>query len=60
MHAHPNELIQRYRRLRQVLERAYAHRSWNSRRIDQIANALCEIEMRLARLGSVAGRAVMR
>lgn len=60
MHAHPNELIQRYRRLRQVLERAYVHRSWNSRRIDQIANALCEIEMKLARLGSAAGRAVMR
>ncbi len=60
MHAHPNELIQRYRRLRQILERAYAQRPWNSRRIDLIANALSEIEQNLSRLGNLTGKAIIR
>ncbi len=59
MPVHPNELILRYRRLRQILERAYSHRSWNSRRIDRIANALCEIERQLARLGNLTGKAML-
>lgn len=57
MDAHPNEMIQRYRRLRQILERAYSHRPRNSRRIDLIADALCEIERRLARIGNFTAKA---
>lgn len=60
MQLHPNELIHRYRRLRQILERAYVQKSWNSRRIDHIADALCEIERRLSRLGNLSGKSVLR
>lgn len=60
MPAHSNEMLLRYRRLREILERAYSHRSWNSRRIDQIADALCELERKLARLGDLTGKAVLR
>lgn len=60
MQAHPSELIQRYRRLRQVLERAYAHRPWNSRRIDHIADAISEIEKQLTKLGNLTGKAILR
>jgi hypothetical protein len=45
-----NELIRRHRQLRNVLERAYAQPRWNTRRIDRIANALTETEMRLERI----------
>lgn len=60
MQSHPNELIRRYKRLRQILERAYAQRAWNSQRIDLIADALSEIERRLARLGNLTGKSILR
>ncbi len=45
----PKELLRRYHQLRHILERAYAQTSWNSDRIDRIADALSETEKTLWR-----------
>lgn len=51
------ELNGRYRSLRNELDAAYALPEWNSRRIDEIAEQMVQVELMLASVQHPQGRA---